>query len=229
MNIAPSPLTYRSKISQNNSDFEFFCTQLKILEKTDTFVLKEFFNNQSPENYFQDKVNKRWGLKKKNEHFQTYKVIFGKNGEVEEEKVTKCYNHYNDFMKFRNIAIQALQKMAIFMNWQNQTHFMTLSFMQHQLSGPEIIPGIEFHKDSSHYTLVILLDDSNDPITGWEGGQFLFHEKNCPKNEVIMKPENGFGILFSNIGTQHAITPLKMKNPSEKWVDRTILTIHEYS
>lgn len=213
---------------QANSYPNNFCTKLPFFEKKTAMILKDFFNDQSKESYFQDLVNNRWGLKKLDPFSGRQKVIFDVNGHVLEENVSLCYSHYKNYDTFQKIVIIAIEKFAEAMKWSNGTYQMSISFMQHQLNSNVVTPGIEFHRDSSDYTAIIMLDDSLDEMNGWEGGHFLFRSLELPSREHTITPELGYGILFSNSGTQHAVTQMKVKSNSLQWADRTIFTIHEY-
>jgi hypothetical protein len=62
------------------------------------------------------------------------------------------------------------------------------------------------------------LDDENQ----WKGGDFLFQD--IAGNMTRFKPKYGYGIFFSNQGTQHCVEPLTANIDG---IDRTILTFHQ--
>lgn len=201
--------------------------KIPLLEKEEASDLKNFFNKQHEKSYFRESVNNRWGLKKGAVGPGGALVSFDADGRVKEQTLTHSYRGFAHYERFTEIVVKILEQLAKEMAWQGRTYPMGLTLMQHQLSGSDEIRGIEYHRDAGRTTLVVMLDDPSDPIIGWEGGEFLFRLTDAAIPLYRTTPECGYGILFSNEGTQHSVTSMKLRDPSRKWIDRTVLTIHE--
>ncbi|MGH2613014.1 MAG: hypothetical protein ACRDFB_08215, partial [Rhabdochlamydiaceae bacterium] len=216
-----------SKVPCPTDKHELFCTQFPALEKQEAQRLTLFFNTQKEDRYFKDSTNGRWGLKKENSDFSLKEhVTFNQNGQVEEESVSAPYTSYTNFNDIKPIIHKALNQMAQRMQWKHEKRSMAVTFMQHQLTCDSNNKGIKFHRDDSHYTMVYMLDDPDDPQMGWKGGDLLFRPDNAEKGlSHRVKPLIGYGILFSNQGTQHSVTSIEVQSARAV---RTIMTIHDY-
>jgi hypothetical protein len=230
-----------SSLPQPHAEIEPFCQQIPVLAPSMTQELKAFVNSQDKEAYFEDQRNGRWGLQKKvprTDSYQDpntlwYEVRFDSNYQVVNEEVTQPFHYCKQFDCLQRATRRGLEAMAKAMDWKNETHLMAISVMQHQLEVGQTTPGIEYHYDSSHYTLVVMLDNAQGASSGWKGGELLFRIRhsflNCMWKKVF-QPKCGEGILFSNKGTEHAVTPMiPYQHGAQAYVDRTILTIHELS
>jgi hypothetical protein len=208
---------------------ELFCRKIPVLDAEQASQVKTFFNNQNNGDYFSDERNKRWGLRKSELDQKTaWTVCFDRDGHVVEEEISHPFDSYQHYKSLKKATTIALEAMAKNLGWAGETHEMAMSLMQHQLKGDERSSGIEYHVDDSHYTLVVLLEDAADSSKGWTGGELLFRPDQSPILAHRITPECGHGILFSNQGTQHAVTPFTPRDPSQKWIERTILTLHDY-
>ncbi len=204
------------------------CFQSQIFSVELADELKKSIESLPRTNFFFENNNKRWGLYKAqplshrfiNPHDSWFEVHFDINGEVIEENVTLPFEGYQNCQMLKKAVCVALKWMAEIKSWQRETRHMGISIMQHyNLQKGESTSTIDWHSDNSDHTLVILLDDE----TQWGGGDFLFKVEN---NLTFFQPKKGYGILFSNNGTQHCLEPL---TPHRNGVERTILTLHEKS
>lgn len=208
---------------------ELFCKKMPVLDQKVASEVRNFFDSQKEEKYFEEQVTRqkpRRGLKKDFTKHQT--VSFDQDCNVIAETVTDPFQNFKDVESLKKATAAGLKAMAKTLGWAGQTHMMAISLMQHQLEEGESSSGIEFHKDDSDYAMVVLLEDSKDPKTGWQGGDLLFRPHESRILEGCLQPECGYGILFSNRGTQHAVTPFKPRDISQRLIKRTILTFHDY-
>lgn len=189
--------------------------------------LKRSLENLSPDRFFSEKRNGRWGLLKKqppshyyiNPHDSWFAVGFSTDGKVVEENITIPYRTHKNYETIKKVVCIALEWICKEMSWAGQTRSMSMSIMQHRnLQKDEETSVIPWHCDNSDHTLVVLLDDEKK----WCGGDFLFKVNH--HEPIRLTPKRGYGIFFSNQGTQHSVEPLRV---NEDCVDRTILTIHE--
>ncbi len=208
---------------------EYFYKKIGVFDQQTTNETKIFFNGQDKESYFHDEKNHRWGLiKPKQEKKRKALVEFDCEGHVVKEDISTPFSVYKNYDLLKKATIVALEAMGKNMKWEGESHLMAMSFMQHQLVQEKTSPGIEYHHDDSHYTMVVMLDDPQHQQQGWNGGELLFRPG---KSHILvhrLTPEFGHGILFSNQGTQHAVTPFTAKDHSQDYIERTILTFHDY-
>jgi hypothetical protein len=204
-----------------------FCFQENVFSLDLVEELKNSVEALSRDNFFFEQGNGRWGLFKiqppshryENPHDSWFDVSFGNDCKVIEEKMTLPFCEYKNYETIKKTVCVALKWMAEKMSWQEQTRQMSMSIMQHyHLQKGKTTSEIPWHRDNSDQTLVILLDDE----TKWCGGNFRFKVESL--NTQYFQPKRGYGLLFSNAGTQHYVEPLTANTDD---VDRTILTIHE--
>lgn len=184
--------------------------------------LKKALERMPESDFFTDRVYERRGLAKEqpdshrfvNPHNTWFDVTFDKEGNVADEKITLPYAYAPNYKTIKKTVAIALKWMAAQLNWQGETRQMGMSIMQHHAlhKGVPTQP-IPWHRDASDHTLVLLLDDENQ----WEGGDFHFQDQ-------VFQPKKGYGVLFTNEGTQHSLDSF---TPKSEGIDRTILTIHE--
>lgn len=203
------------------------CSFHRVFSNEEATALKEVVNSQPREAFSLEESNNRRrlrGVQPLSHRYEDPKdswfpVTFGALGEVETEEVTTIFSNCQGYDTLRKIVAVALRWMAEKMEWRGTTKEMAISFMQHRhLQQGEPTREIGWHRDNSDRTLVILLDDE----TEWEGGRFLF--KKLGEEPSLFHPQRGYGVLFTNAGTQHYLEPFAAKRNG---VDRTILTIHE--
>jgi hypothetical protein len=203
------------------------CIQAQVFAVDQVDEFKKSISSLPRDSFFLEKTNGRWGLQKQqplshryeNPHDSWFDVLFGKEGEVVEEKITLPFKEHQNVQTIRKVVSIALKWMAEQMLWQGKTKQMSMSMMQHyNLQKGEATSAIPWHRDNSDHTLVILLDDE----TKWKGGNFLF--RIGESEHQSFQPKRGYGLLFSNKGTRHCVEPLVA---NENGIDRTILTIHE--
>ncbi len=203
------------------------CLQSPVLEAVEVDTLKRWLEGLSRTNFFYEQSNRRWGLSKVQPLSHRYidpndswfPVSFDYNGKVLSESITKPYERYTEYETLKKIVLVALSTMAKHGNWHSQSCQMAMSIMQHHsLKINETTKAIPWHRDESDNTFVILLDDENQ----WSGGDFLFQDTEAHTKRF--QPKCGFGIFFTNKGTQHCVEPLTAKVDS---ISRTILTLHQ--
>lgn len=205
------------------------CLQASVLQPPQVDALKQSITTLSREHFFYEETYHRFGLRKvqpeshryENPQDSWFPVVFGENGAVISEEITAPFSGYQNAHQIQATVRIALQWMSQQQHWHHQTRQMAMSIMQHhQLQKGQSTKPMEWHRDLSEHTLVILLDDEKK----WEGGNFLFQEGTMPQETFL--PKKGYGIFFANENTQHALTSL---TALEDGVDRTILTLHEKS
>lgn len=206
-----------------------YADRLQIFNSSTSEKIAHFFNAQDKKrDYWSEEHIQRWELVKRqpasyekvDPHDSWFPITFNNKGEIACGEISQQYTHtknYPDLQQATKVAVEALAKK---MRWENQTHLMGMSLVQHQMK-PEQEYQIDFHQDASRYTLVILLNDEQ----GWSGGDLQFRSLTFPWIRQTVTHQQGYGILFTNQGQQHAVTP--MQTSSEKMTERTILTIHE--
>ncbi len=206
-----------------------FAEKIPVFDSSQTEEVVRCFNQQSKtDDYWPEERLKRWELRKaqpkgyENEdpHDSWFPISFDENGEISSGEISQQYRYAHNYPVLKEAAEVAAQTLAKKMHWENQTHLMGISFVQHQM-----MPGqeykMDFHQDDSRYTFVILLNDEK----GWRGGDLRFRSLSYQWIQQTVHYQQGYGILFANEGKQHAFTT--MTSLSSQMVDRTILTIHE--
>ncbi len=203
-----------------------FCKQLDVLSVDETSTLSHFLGQQPDENFFFERSYNRRGLVKQLPedyrfviHWNTwFKVEFDGEGKITSERVTEVYRSYPGYDRVHKIFHKAMECMAMQLGWLNSTQLMGITIMQHfnLKKGQEVGP-IKWHNDTGTHSMVVLIDDQ----ASWDGGEFLFKIGEEPVQTFI--PQQGKGVVFSNEGTQHYVSPIIAKSDH---TNRTILTLH---
>lgn len=210
------------------SSLNGFAEKIPVFNTQETEKIVGFFNSQDKESgYFLEEPLKRWELAKiqpkdkeeEDPHDTWFEISFNAKGEISSGEITQQYTWAKDYEIVKNGAKKAVEAMAKRMHWENQTHLMGISLIQHQME-PEEKYKMHFHQDASRYTMVVLLNDQ----TKWQGGELEFRSMSSHKDRKPYTPEQGHGILFSNEGKQHRLKEMSVKTER---AERTILTIHE--
>jgi hypothetical protein len=206
-----------------------FADKIAVFNQETANQLVTFFDQQNKEeDYLPEETIQRWELKKDqpagmdevDPHDSWFEIKFDDQGKVISGELSQQYRYAKDYAILQEATKVAAEAMAKQLGWKNETHWMGMSLMQSQMvSGKEY--SLHFHQDLSRHTMVVLLNDEKK----WEGGHLKFRSFFCPVIQQTYLPQQGYGVLFSNEGKQHAVTP--MTNHSNKIVERTILTIHE--
>lgn len=201
--------------------------QTQFLQQSEVDQLRTWVTNLPREAFFFEQITGRWGVHKVqplshrfvNPNNSWFSVSFDSDGKVISEEITKPFADYPESLTLKEITSIALSILAQHKQWRSHTCEMAISIMQHYfLKTGEMTKEIPWHRDASEDTLVILLDDESQ----WSGGDFFF--KNSEGCITQFLPKCGYGIYFSNVGTQHCVKPLIA---SRDGVNRTILTIHK--
>lgn len=146
-----------------------------------------------------------------------------------------------------------IERFAKELAWKNEQHFIGMNIIRYNLPREQSVDPVRWHSDvDTHHSLVILLEDPSDQ-DGWEGGNFCFtgrrtlvddvNNKNLfyslhksVREQLVFRPATPIweiaptannGVLFSNIGTIHTVTPMKAFSKNADFVQRTILTFFE--
>jgi hypothetical protein len=148
-----------------------------------------------------------------------FEVEFDSECKVVAEAITLPYKHLDMIEVLKKCVAVALQVMGTKMHWGGTKQLMGMSILCHQnLQKDEKAKGIDWHKDASDVTMVVLLDDAEQ----WEGGDFEYRD--LLKDTVTpLKPQQNKGVLFSNDQALHRLLPFKALKDG---VNRTILTLH---
>lgn len=202
------------------------CIFERLLTDEDVDELKNGLHRLGKECFSNEPSSGRWRLQSEQPPSHRYSdpldswfpVVFDQAGNLISEEITLPFRSYERWLTLKKIAAIALKWLAEKRGWRNTTREMALSIVQHRaLPKGFRTKEIPWHRDSSDWTLIILLDE-----TKWQGGRFLFKARG--KEALSFQPKKGWGLFFTNKDTKHTLESLIA---NEENVDRTILTFHE--
>lgn len=197
--------------------------------------LDSFLNNSSDTLWNSESRTQRRILKKEQPegyHFthpdySWFNVTIDDIGNVTSEHITDQYHYLKDeapplFQLLQKVALVATKAFAEENGWKNRTLSMAMTIAQHhKLKKGEASPPLPWHRDSSAYTMVLLLSDEQQ----WNGGAFHFRLQKKEEREKVFQPQKNKALIFCNEGTQHRLDPLVAK---VNQATRTILTLHTH-
>ena len=243
---------FNNKPSENHN---FFMRKVRdVFSKDELVQLIQFFEKSNPvdiqERRIKDHVSREF-LFRRNVSF--FPVSFDEKGapsvNFSSNSTPSCI--LNPWLKFPETidkcVLVGLERFGREMGWKNVAKEIACNVVRSKLPAQEEITLLNWHSDFQvDHSFVITLDNPQGEEKGWSGGQFCYSAEamldySMPENYEnnisasrdsnyptwTMSIDQNEGVLFSNKGTVHFISPMTAYSSDKSPVNRHILTFFE--